>query len=134
MKKDKLVKKRQKEIDLSKQDIFKPLSSVDVLGTKNDPCFGKLYDLTTSECKQCGDSELCSICFAQSLNKKRSDIEKENRFKDLDTLVDIKGAKKYIRSLKRKGLEKKQILDKVIVKFEITRQDARDIYRSMKND
>lgn len=126
--------KKNNEIDLSKQDIFTPISTVDVLGSKKDPCFGKLFDLTTSECKQCGDSELCAICFAQSMNKTREDIEKENHFKDLDTLVDIKGVKKYIRALKRKDKPKKEIINMVIKKFEITKEDARSIYRSLKSD
>lgn len=126
-----MKKPKKNEIDLSKQDILKPISSVDILGTKDDPCFGKLFDLTQSECKQCGDSELCAICFAQSMNKTREDIEKESHFKDLDTLVDIKGVKKYIRTLKRKELSKKEIIQNVIKKFEITRQDARDIYRQV---
>lgn len=127
-----MKKIKKKEIDLSKEDIFKPILSVDVLGTKDDPCFGKLFDLTTSECKQCGDSELCSICFAQKMNKTREEIEKESHFKDLDILVDIKGVKKYMRTLIRKELSKKEIIEKSMSKFEITKSDARDIYRQLK--
>lgn len=129
-----MAKKNKRNLpDLSNQDIFKPITSIDVLGTENDPCFGKSYDLTTTECKMCGDSELCAIVFAQKLNKTRAEIEKESHFKDLEKLIDIKGVKKYMRSLIRKDLSRKDILNKAIDKFDITKRDARSIYRSLKN-
>ena len=58
---------------LSKQD---PLVPIDVtnLGSKQDPCFGQAYDLSTKECKLCGDSELCCIKMAQTLNVTRKEI------------------------------------------------------------
>lgn len=127
-------KKKETLPDLMNQDILNPITtSVDVLGTDKDPCFGKHYDLTTKECKICGDSELCAICFAQSLNKTRAEIEKESHFKDLENLIDVKGVKKYMRSLIRKDLSRKEILTKSINKFEITRKDARSIYKSLKD-
>ncbi len=132
----KKVKKRTKDekglVDISKIDILKPLSVEDI-GTNGDPCFGKAYDLTTKECKLCGDSELCAIVFAQGLNKTRDQLEKENRYKDLDVLIDIEAVKKYMRAKKRAGSIKKDIIDKSMAKFEISRQDARDIYRTLKS-
>lgn len=125
--------KKKKELvkELMKGDIFKPMSTIDVLGTKNDPCFGLNYDLTTKECKLCGDSELCAICFAQGLNKTREQLEKEQHFKDLDVLVDVPGVQKYMRGLKRKGSDKKEIIEKSMNKFELPKKDIREIYRSL---
>ena len=125
--------KKKKELikELTQGDIFKPISTIDILGTKNDPCFGKSYDLTTKECKMCGDSELCGIVFAQSMNKTRDEIEKEQHFKDLDTLIDIPGVQKYMRGLKRKGDDRKTIIEKSMKKFEVPKKDIRDIYRSL---
>lgn len=129
MKKEKRPKRQLP--DLSKTDILKPLSISDI-GTNGDPCFGKSYDLSTKECKLCGDSELCAIVFAQNLNKTRDDIEKENHFKDMDVLYDLEAIKKFIRTKKRSGMVKKEILDAVQQKFEISREDAREIYKSIK--
>lgn len=118
--------------DLSKQDILEPITNIENLGSDNDPCFGKEFDLTSDECKMCGDSELCAICFAQKMNKTRSEIEEESHFKDLEKLIDIKSVKKYMRSLIRKDTPKKDIISKSMEKFELTKKDARSIYRSLK--
>lgn len=116
--------------DITKVDIMKPLSVNDI-GTNGDPCFGKEYDLSTNECKMCGDSELCAIVFAQTMNKTRGKLEKEQHFKDMDVLIDIQAVKKFMRKLKRSGSGKKVILDEAQAKFEISREDVRDIYRSL---
>lgn len=126
-------KPKQKDLVLSDTDILSPVTNIESLGSDKDPCFGKLYDLTTSECKLCGDSELCAICFAQKMNKTRAEIEKESHFKDLEKLIDIKSVKKYMRMLVRKETPKKDIIYKSMEKFEITKKDARSIYRSLKS-
>lgn len=125
-------KPKQKDLVLSDTDILSPITHIESLGSDKDPCFGKLYDLTTTECKMCGDSELCAICFAQKMNKTRSEIEEESRFKDLEKLIDIKGVKKYMRMLIRKETSRKEIISKSMEKFELTKKDARSIYRSLK--
>lgn len=124
-KKDKLREVRK---ELETGDIFEPMD-ITKLGSGNDPCFGKNYDLSTKECKMCGDSELCCIKFTALMGKTRKELEAETKFKDLEPLVDIEGCKKYYRKLVRDKLGKKEILDKLQNKFELSRKEARDIYR-----
>lgn len=126
-----MAKKKQKLPDLSKQDILTPIS-IDQIGASDDPCFGKGYDLTTSECKMCGDSELCCIKFAAQLGKTRKQLEKENDYKDLEILVDIPAVKKTIRALKRKGEDRKTIRQKLQAKYNISEKEAKELYRKYK--
>lgn len=124
-KKDKLKEVRK---ELETGDILEPID-ITKLGSGNDPCFGKNYDLSTKECKMCGDSELCCIKFTALMGKTRKELEAETKFKDLEPLVDIEGCKKYYRKLVREKLGKKEILDKLQSKFELSRKEARYIYR-----
>ena len=64
-----MAKKKKQLPDLSKQDILTPID-VSTLGTNGDPCFGIGYDLSTKECKLCGDSELCAFKMSQNLNRR----------------------------------------------------------------
>lgn len=73
--------KKQKMTDI---DLSKPLD-INIIGSKDDPCFGKHHSLTASECRVCGDSEVCSIITGQLVNSaKRSKAHREGRFKDLE--------------------------------------------------
>ena len=123
---------KQGLISLEKQDIFTPVD-INKMGTSEDVCFGKGYDLSTKECKICGDSELCCIKFSESLGKTRKELENKNNFKDLESLIDMKGAKAYYRKLVRQGLTKKEILDKLQNKFELSREEVRSLYRTFKS-
>lgn len=127
-----MVKKKKLKLpDLRKQD---PLTPIDItqLGSNGDPCFGKGYNLSTKECKICGDAELCAFKLSQNLKITRKELEEKNHYKDLDMLEDVKGIKKYIRSLKRKGLTRKEIVTKASEKFEVPKKDIRTIYRTLK--
>lgn len=127
-----MVKKKKLKLpDLSKQD---PLTPIDItqLGSNGDPCFGKGYNLSTKECKICGDAELCAFKLSQNLKITRKELEDKNHYKDLDMLEDVKGIKKYIRSLKRKELTRKEIVTKASEKFEVPKKDIRTIYRTLK--
>ena len=104
MKQKKTKKKNLPSIPEGKS-ILKPLS-IEAIGSNGDPCFGLSYDLTTDECKMCGDSELCCIKFAAKMGTTRKEIESESQFKDLESLIDAKALKKTIRALKRKGVVK----------------------------
>lgn len=123
-----MAKKKQLLPDLTKQDILTPID-ISQLGTNGDPCFGIGYDLSTKECKLCGDSELCAFKMSQNLNITRRELEKKNEYKDLDVLEDTVGIKKFIRGLKRKGKDRKEIVEKAMVKFEVPKKRIREIYR-----
>lgn len=132
------MKKRQKPTNQKKPriDNIKPFTvlELDNIGGNGDPCFGKEYDLSTEECRMCGDSELCCIKFSGLLGKTRKELEKENKFKDLEVLVDKTAVKKYYRSLKRKGLSRKDILIRMQEKFELTKDETRSLYREFFNE
>lgn len=128
-KKDKLKPARE---ELTSGDIFEPMD-ISKIGTNNDPCFGKHYDLSTKDCKMCGDSELCCIKFSETLGKTRKQLESDNNYKDLETLVDVQGCKKYYRKLVREGYDKKDILDKLQTKYELSRKEVRTLYRKFKS-
>ena len=130
MDKDKKKKKRDLP-DISKVDPLVPID-IDSIGSNGDPCFGKGYDLTTNECKMCGDSELCCIKFAAALGKTRKELEKENDYKDLETLVDIPAVKKTIRALNRKGEDRKTIRQKLQAKYHLSESEAKDLYKKYK--
>ena len=123
-----MAKKKQKLPELSKQDILTPID-LSTMGTNGDPCFGIGYDLSTKECKLCGDSELCEFKMSQNLNITRKELEQKNQYKDLDVLEDTVGIKKYIRGLIRKGKEKKEIISKTVEKFEVPRKRIRELYK-----
>ena len=71
------------------------------LGSEDDPCFGKLYDLTAPECHECGDIELCALKLSQSQRVKTLDIESKMSFRDISE-KDIVGAIEYAKSLIKK--------------------------------
>ena len=91
-----MAKGKQKKIDLKNHDPLSPLEvDFQSIGSKMDPCFGKGYDLSTKECKQCGDSELCAFRMAQVLGKTRKELEAKKHYKDLDVLEDVDGKEIY---------------------------------------
>lgn len=113
-----------------KQEVLS-VTHVNEIGSDKDPCFGTMYDLSTPECKRCGDSEICALKFAQYMNITREQVEKENSFKDMDA-IDLESIKKYMRGLKRKGEEKKAIINKALDKFGLEKKEIRNIYRQLK--
>lgn len=128
-------KKKQQEEKLPAvtQKEFPKVIDVESIGNPSgDPCFGTKYDLTTDECKMCGDSELCCIKFAAMMGKTRKELEKENNYKDLEILVDIPAVKKTIRQLKKKGEDRVTIRQKLQAKYGVTEQEAKQLYKQYK--
>lgn len=128
-----MAKKTKQKLQLENHDPLEPIMDVTKFGTNQDPCFGQSYDLSTKECKLCGDSELCAIKMAQTLKVTRKQLEEKNNYKDLDILEDIKGIKKYMRGLIRKGLDRKEIISKTVDKFETPKKTIRKIYKELKS-
>ncbi len=123
-----MAKKKQMLPDLTKQDILTPLD-ISQLGSNGDPCFGIGYDLSTKECKLCGDSELCAFKMSQNLNITRKELEQKNQYKDLDVLEDTVGIKKFIRSLIRKGKDRIEIISKTVEKFVVPKIRISELYK-----
>lgn len=125
-------KKTSNSEALSKSDILKPFD-IQKIGTIDDPCWGKAFDLSTKECRICSDSEICAIMMAQNLGKTRKQLEKENNYKDLDVLYDKEAIFKYIKQEQKKGKVKKEIIQGIQSKYETTLQETRSIYREYIN-
>lgn len=126
-----MAKKKQTLPDIKNQDPLEPINIAE-LGSNGDPCFGIGYDLSTKECKLCGDSELCAFKMSQNMNITRKELEQKNQYKDLDVLEDTVGIKKYIRNLIRKGKERKEVITKTVEKFEVPRKRIRELYKECK--
>lgn len=126
-----MAKKKQTLPDIKNQDPLEPINIAE-LGSNGDPCFGIGYDLSTKECKLCGDSELCAFKMSQNMNITRKKLEQKNQYKDLDVLEDTVGIKKYIRGLIRKGKERKEVITKTVEKFEVPRKRIRELYKECK--
>lgn len=127
-----MARKNQSLPDISQQDPLEPFD-INSIGTNGDPCFGKAYDLSTKECKMCGDSELCAFKMSQELNITRKQLEDKYKYKDIEVLEDVKGIKKFIRRLMKKGEERKTIISKAVDKFEVPKAIIRKIYKEVKN-
>lgn len=123
-----MAKKKQTLPDIKNQDPLEPINIAE-LGSNLDPCFGIGYDLSTKECKLCGDSELCAFKMSQNMNITRKELEQKNQYKDLDVLEDTVGIKKYIRGLIRKGKDRKEIISKTVEKFEVPKKRIRELYK-----
>jgi len=120
-----------------KLNIAKPITPFDIdkIGSDDDPCFGKLYDLTEEACKRCGDNTICAIAFNQKTIKMRNDEESNNRFKDVE--LEVKKTKetkesKYVKSQLSKGITSFKIIKKLISKFNLTKEEARKLVKSKK--
>ena len=102
-------------------DLTKPvILPLEQIGSKDDPCFGRLNDPRHPTCQRCGDIEMCSIAMAQLNNLKRLAIEKEKNFKDIEEAQLVQPDKKEQRVeikkrikelLKEKAPREKIILD-----------------------
>lgn len=128
-----MAKKKTKPLELSNLD---PLKVVPISAIGNphlDPCFGKAYDLSTKECKQCGDSELCATQMSKLLGTTRKQLEAKNNYKDLDILEDVEGIKKYLRNLHKKGKTRRESIKLASTHFEVPSQYLRKVYRDLFN-
>lgn len=105
---------------------------ITTIGTKDDPCFGKLYDLSENTCRMCGDNARCAIVQSQNQLGDRKTVEKKNRFKDLET-ADKDEIKIYLTKLKNKdGLKRFEAVKKAIKKYgKEGKKTYQEIYKSI---
>lgn len=101
------------------------------IGSKNDPCFGKHYDLKAPECNMCGAVELCGIAYAQKLSIERFEQEKKLEYLDLQPTFNIPEIRTYFKKkLKKYGDEKKaKRLTKK--KFNLSSKNLKQIYNEI---
>lgn len=114
-------------------DLMEPVD-ITQFGTKDDPCFGKEYNLSTPECKRCGDSELCAIVMGQNNNLKRKDIESKNRFKDLEIAKkeDNPALVEWVKAKIAEGLTRSEITVKAKKTYGSSRAEIKEIYKKYK--
>ena len=128
------MRKSRNEIDKESVDMLQPID-VTIFGTKDDPCFGKLYDITAEECKICGDCELCSIVNAQNLKKQRLKIEANTILKDMEPFDPEPGSeleiKRYILKKKDRGLKVSVIASKVAHRYEMDIDEALELTKKI---
>lgn len=122
-------KRKPRKASIKDPDLLKPVDLSDI-GTKGDPCFGKLYDLKATECSMCGDKALCQIAFTQKLNIDRLNIEKESHFKDINLKskngIDEKKVKKFYKK-KRKTLNRIKAIRETAKQFNLDRKVVKNI-------
>lgn len=94
----------------------------DKLGSSEDPCFGKHYDMKAKECKKCGDCEICAIVSSQkNLLSQVTEQETKNHFKDTDEAEFVDGQNKellkYMLAKTKKLPGKWLMVSRVVDKF-----------------
>lgn len=111
------AQEKYKNLQVSKA---RPLD-LSILGTKDDPCFGKLYSPKEDECKQCGDCEICAIVYSQTtLVKKRKAKEKEETYVDTEPQIDEVNKYKRVKDLIIKKLKKKRKPEAILAQLSIS--------------
>lgn len=123
--------KRKTRKKTKKVDFLQPID-IDKIGSDDDPCFGKLYDLSTPECKRCGDSELCGVVFAQTLNKTRKKIEKKTKFKDIELSKEDKSIENWVKQKLKKGMKSFKIIKKGMELFDVDKKTMKTLVKKHK--
>ena len=126
-----MKRKSRDIIDKEDIDILKPID-LSMFGGPDDPCFGKYHDLKADECRACGDSEICAIACSQANHVKRAKLEAEQPFKDMEDEEPAESPEvKYMRSKVAKGLSEDRVIRKAVKKFEISKNKAKEIFKTL---
>ena len=126
-----MAKRKPKKKPTAGIDFLEPID-LSLIGTKDDPCFGKLYNLSTDECKRCGDSELCGVVFSQAMSKARNKINKKSRFKDIELEADTNPSlTKWVASKKKEGLKRFEIIKLAKKTYGSSRHEIKTIYKKL---
>ena len=138
-----MAKKRQERDteEFNDIDLMEPVD-VSIFGTDDDPCFGKLYDLSADECQRCGDAEFCALKAGQYLNKERKQIESKESFLDIEeeggveeaqVVDEDKKVKKAIRRHIRKGLSYLKVRKAIRKKYpDYPKESIKETYNNYK--
>jgi len=125
----------RKERHKIKEDEIDLLVPVDItlLGSDEDPCFGKLHDLKAPECMSCGDADFCALVKAQNLHKKRLIIESKQRFKDIEESNQIlaetkEQIKQDIERAKNKGAKKLKTILVLSQRYNVSKDIVKQLY------
>lgn len=68
-----------------KTEISNPYKPVPIMELKEDDCFGREWDMSTTECKSCGDNAMCGLQFSKQTLPKKVKEQETNDGKYLDT-------------------------------------------------
>ena len=133
-----LERVQQNRYDPNEIDMTKPLD-LTKFGSEDDPCFGKLYDLNTKQCKLCADADFCAIKMAQTQSLSRKELNKNNDFIDEFDIKDVKLDKTTKKKVKKwmsrridKGMKPVLVRKKAMQKYNITKEQAKSIYKLIK--
>lgn len=127
MAKNKRKKRKEKKIDY-----FEPID-INLIGTKDDPCFGKLYSLSDETCRMCGDNARCAIVTGQTQLLDKGKLEKEHRFKDMEAAEKDEILDFIIKKIK-KGKKRFQIIKSCNTKFGKNRKLYKQLYYAAEQD
>ena len=129
-----MLKKRKSRDKIDKEEInlLEPLD-IYKYGSDEDPCFGKLHDITAKECQMCGDAEFCAIVMSQNLTKGRIEIEANQRFKDIEEadMVLVKKrekAKELIQEYEDQGMNGIKIRLRIAKELNLPKEEVKKIY------
>ena len=128
-------KRKEREATVKKEALLKPLDFTK-FGSEDDPCFGKLYDLSAPECKICGDQELCGVVFSQNMHTVRGNIENKSKFKDLDLPRDYENPTilKWVKQKINEGLKRQEIITLGMDLYGTTKPEMRIAYKNANKD
>ena len=125
--------RKSRKTSIKKEDEFLKPIDITKFGTSDDPCFGKLYELSAEECKRCGDSPLCAVVFSQNLTVERKSIESKSRFKDLEKNPG-KGINaslsKWVKQKKDEGYKRSEIIKMAKKSFGSNRDEIKELYKA----
>ena len=110
--------KKKKVVTNKELDLMKP---VDLTSLSSElDCFGKEYDLSTDECKRCGDSEYCAIACSINLTPERKQLAQETKFKD-EHQTDIPfEVHSFIEKKLDRGTDDSKIVSRLVKRFKVS--------------
>lgn len=127
--------RRERRNKLASIELGKPIFDIAILGTPDDPCFGKGYDLTDEICSGCGDIEACATVFNQNQVKRRLELEKDNH--DLDLQIDKleldKQYRDFIAQQFKVTTNKMLIVNRMRARFKLSKEKALQLIDTFSN-